>query len=443
MNIRIEPLSQMTGTPRKPLSAILLPADKSISHRGLIFGALASGTTRISGLLRAGDVQSTQRCLSQLGVGIETQGTLTLVHGKKFIPPLAPLDCGNSGTTLRLLMGILAGECFSSELIGDSSLSARPMGRIAVPLRRMGAEIYLKDENYSPVQIKGLTHGVRLKALNYALPIGSAQLKSALLFAGLQAEGTTRISGKIQSRDHTERMLKHFGAQLNYSFGEGPDPQEISICGGQRLIGADLKVPKDPSSAAYWVALSLLSSNIKVELKEILLNSFRIGFLAALKRMGAQIETEIQECSETSEPVGTLLSEPSPLQGTGIAPEEISSLIDEIPLIAVVGAFAEGTTEIRGAAELRVKESDRIEATATNLRKMGVDVETFSDGMKIYGKGKRGPKGAKLSSYGDHRIAMSFAIAGMMANGPTEIENCECVSISYPDFFETLKRIYL
>lgn len=437
MNIQLSQIGRLrthSQTYAHGPNAIPVPADKSTSHRALILSALADGESSISNLLRGADVLSTLNCLKALGVFV-SDGTDRLfnrisIRGSTLKPSHEALDCGNSGTTLRLLMGVLAGQNFPSVLIGDSSLSRRPMNRVAVPLRQMGAQISLTQLDFPPVKIQPTS---TLSAIDYALPVASAQLKSALLLAGLQAEGVTLLSGKIESRDHTERLLNYFGVAIEKQNGV------LSIQGGQKLRATDLTIPGDPSSAAYWIGLALLIPNTTLEFSEVLLNPFRTGFLKVLQRMGAKVETEIT--ATRPEPVGTIRASSSSLVGTVIESHEVPSLIDELPLLAMLGSFAEGETVIRGAQELRFKESDRIEATATNLRAMGVEVVTSEDGLRICGKGRNQVHGASVSAFDDHRIAMTFTIAGLAAGGSTEITGCECVAISYPEFFKTVREI--
>lgn len=424
MNIRINTAQKLSGKP-------IIPGDKSISHRSLLFGALAKGTSRITHLLEGGDVHSTWRCLEALGTRIERRGEEILVHGQGidgFRPPQGILDCGNSGTTMRLLMGTLTGSDFLCEMTGDPSLQKRPMKRIAEPLVRMGAQIDLSQGQFAPLKIRGCA---RPRPIAYELPVASAQLKSAILLAGLFADGTTRISGKIASRDHTERLLPYFGVPLQIS------AHDISIQGGHCLRAADVSVPGDISSAAFWIAAATLVPGSELEITNVLLNPSRIGFLNALLRMGAKIETELT--SHSPEPVGTLRIQYAPLKATAIHPEEVPSLIDELPLFAVLASTAEGITEVSGAQELRVKESDRIQAVATNLRRMGAEIKTKADGFSIQGPQRL--RGALIESYDDHRIAMAFSIAALITSGETEIKGIECVSISYPTFFQTLNEL--
>jgi len=426
-NLKVSPARHFSGR-------VELPGDKSVSHRTLIFGAISEGRTEISHILESGDVHSTRQCLIDLGVEIFQEGSAeskkTIVIGRGyrgFRAPSRVLDCGNSGTTIRLLMGLLAGQKFDYQLTGDHSLCRRPMKRVAGPLRKMGAEIVLTQENFAPVTI----HGGKLVGVDHQLEVASAQVKTALMLAGLGAQGVTTVRGETGSRDHTERLLPYFGAQLSIQ-GDA-----ISLEGGQSLHGAQVEVPGDPSSAAFWMAGAVLVSGGDVEIQRMSLNPTRIGFLRVLERMGAKIDIEMT-VSEP-EPMGNVRVRFSQLKGTLVSPEEVPSLIDEVPVLAVLATQAEGRTEIRGAEELRVKESDRIEAVARNLRAMGVEVETFQDGLAIVGP--QPLKGACIDSCDDHRIAMAFSIAGLVAQGDTKIEGIECVGISYPTYFEVFKRL--
>jgi len=422
----LHPTSSLIGKPK-------IPGDKSISHRSLMFGALAEGKTEILNLLASEDVLSTWKCLEALGVQISRENGRVFVEGKGLRglrEPRQDLDCGNSGTTLRLLMGILSGSPFSSRLVGDVSLSSRPMKRVSTPLMQMGAKIELTQGGFAPLWIHGTQN---LDSIHYSLLIASAQLKSALLLAGLFAQGETILDGKIQSRDHSERLLAHFGISLK------SNPESISIQGGQALHANSVQVPGDLSSAAFWIAAATLLPGSSIEIDQVSLNPSRIGILNVLERMGARIQLEITQ--EWPEPMGRLHVTSASLRSTEIGPDEIPKLIDEIPLIAVLATFAEGVTTIRGAEELRVKETDRIEAVAQNLKAMGGHVETFPDGLSI--SGPQILKGGNINAFGDHRIAMAFSIAALRATGPTEIHGSECVGVSYPSFYDTLKSLIL
>jgi 3-phosphoshikimate 1-carboxyvinyltransferase len=418
---------------RKFSGRLQVPGDKSISHRSLIFGALAHGRTRVTGLLRSDDVLSTWRCLERLGVTIRDHGDEVEVegvglHGLRASSEI--LDCGNSGTTIRLLMGVLSAQRFDSEMTGDGSLRNRPMKRVADPLRKMGAQIELTEGGFAPLKIRASAGG-RLDALAYELPVASAQVKSALLLAGIFANGKTVLSGKIQSRDHTERMLPHFGVPLHRS------RDRIELEGGTTLHAASVRVPGDFSTAAFWLAAGAMIPGAQIQLDSVSLNPTRLGFLKVLQRMGARIETKILE--ESPEPIGTVSVWGSPLRAVRVEGDEIPELIDELPMLAVLATQAEGVTEVRGAGELRVKESDRIETTGRALRAMGAEVALFEDGFSVRGRQKL--HGGKIKTLGDHRIAMAFSIAAMVAEGETEIVDPDCVSVSCPGFYGTLEEL--
>lgn len=424
-----ETVSPVSG----PLTADLsVPGDKSISHRLLILGALAEGTTEITGLSDSHDVISTLHCLKQLGVDIEVKKPgHVLVRGAgptSLRPSPTPLDCGNSGTTLRLLMGVLASRPFSTTLTGDASLQRRPMKRVASPLERMGARISLTSRDRAPLTIEGRT----LKAIDHELPVASSQIKSALLLAGLCAEGTTRLSGRIDSRDHSERLLRQFGATLRVSHGI------VEIEGGQTLSAVRLHVPGDPSSAAFWAAAAAIIPGSKIQLRGISLNPTRTGFLGILRRMGASVTETVTQ--EIPEPTGDVTVCGQGLSGVEIQPSEVPWVIDELPLVAVLGAVARGTTRVTGAAELRLKESDRISAMVENLRASGARIDSLEDGFVIEGI-SRLKGGVQVSSFDDHRVAMAMAIGSLAAENPVEISGASCTAISYPDFFPVLRRL--
>jgi 3-phosphoshikimate 1-carboxyvinyltransferase len=423
MKQTISRVRQFKGSPK-------IPGDKSISHRGLILGALASGRSEVVDILEGGDVQSTAHCLRLLGVTITKKDNRTLIDGigtKGFSKAPGLLDCGNSGTTMRVLMGVLAGRDIEATLTGDHSLVKRPMMRVATPLKLMGAKFKLTNENFAPLTVTG----TKLHAVDYELKIASAQIKTAIMMAALSASGTTRITGEIGSRDHTERLLPHFGVKIEVS------SQSIAIAGRQEMRANQVIVPGDPSTAAFWVGTASIIPNSKIEMHNISLNPTRTGFLEVLKRMGAKIKTEIT--SHHPEPVGSIFVETGDLIGTEVTKEEIPSLIDEIPLLAVIATQAKGATLVHGAEELRVKESDRLAAVASNLRAMGCEIEVYPDGFRI--EGKQNLTGTSLPSFHDHRIAMAFSVAGLVADQTTTIEDAECVSISYPEFFKTLKEL--
>ncbi len=394
-----------------------------------MFGALAHGKTHITNILDSADVRSTRGVLAALGVPIVDVGDAVVVHGKgpaAFRPPADVLDCGNSGTTMRLMAGLLAAQPFTSRLDGDESLRSRPMRRVAEPLRALGATIDLAPGDRAPLVVTG----GGLRATRYDLPFASAQVKSAVLLAALGADGDTVIGGELGGRDHTERLLWHFGVDLKVD-------GTLRLRGGQKLTAADLRVPGDPSSAAFWLAAATIVRGSSVQLHNVGINPTRMGFVRVLNRMGAKI-TVTRSHSEC-EPVGTLVAEHADLRATTITADEVPALIDELPLIAVLATFAHGVTEVRGARELRVKESDRIEAIAVNLRALGAEVEVLDDGFRI--AGPQPLHGGTIRSFGDHRIAMACAIAALGATAPTTIDDAACVAISYPGFFATLRYL--
>ena len=422
-SVTVEPAKRLSGAPA-------VPGDKSISHRMLMFGALAHGKTHVTNLLDGADVRSTRTVLEALGVSITDDGPAIVVHGRGPAGLRAShdvLDCGNSGTTMRLMAGVLAALPFESRLDGDESLRSRPMRRVAEPLRALGASIELSPGDRAPIAVRGRElHGAR-----YDLTIASAQVKSALLLAALNATGETEIGGELGGRDHTERLLRHFGAHFTSAAGV------LRIAGGQRLQAADLRVPGDPSSSAFWIAAATIVPGGSVRLHEVGINPTRMGFVHVLERMGARLT--ISRSHAECEPVGTIVAQHAQLRGTTIDAAEVPALIDELPLIAVLAMYAHGTTEVRGARELRVKESDRIEAIAVNLRAMGGTIEVLDDGFRITGPQKL--HGANVRTFGDHRIAMSMAIAALGASSPVVIDDAACVAISYPGFFATLRYL--
>lgn len=407
---------------------LTVPGDKSISHRAVMFGSLARGTTRISHFLEGADCLSTISCFRKMGIEIDRNKDEILVHGRGLHGLTAPteiLDVGNSGTTTRLISGILAGQTFTSELDGDDSIRTRPMKRIMTPLASMGADITSRlDNGCAPLII----HGRPLHAAHYDSPVASAQVKSCVLLAGMYADGITSVTEPFLSRNHTEIMLNYFGAEIT---SEGTT---ASIRPEPVLEGRDIQVPGDISSAAYFIAAGLLTPGSEILLKNVGINPTRAGIIKVCMDMGADI-TLLNESTE-GEPTADLLVRTSSLKGTTIEGSIIPTLIDEIPMLAVMAAFAEGTTIIRDAQELKVKESDRIAVMVDNLRRMGADIEGTDDGMIIHGG--RPLHGAVIDSHLDHRIAMSFAVAGTICDGTVEILNGECVNISYPEFYHDL-----
>ena len=411
---------------------ISVPGDKSISHRAVMFGALANGTTEITHFLQGADCLSTIDCFRRMGIDIENTPSRILIHGKGLrglSAPSSALDVGNSGTTLRLISGILSGQDFKVLLDGDASIRRRPMKRIMTPLSMMGAKIgSLKGNGCAPLHIKGQA----LHAIHYQSPVASAQVKSCVLLAGLYADGTTRVTEPALSRNHTELMLHFFGAQVH---SEGTT---ASIQPSPALEGRFIQVPGDISSAAYFIAAALLIPGSEVLIRNVGVNPTRDGILRVCQAMGADI-TRLNERSDSGEPTADLLVRHSSLRGTVIEGDLIPTLIDELPVIAVMAALAKGTTVIRDAAELKVKESDRIQVMTENLTRMGARVEATEDGMIIHGGSSL--QGAIIDSHQDHRVAMSFAVAALAAEGETEIRDASCVSISYPEFYQDLASL--
>lgn len=421
------------------LGNVELPGDKSISHRAAILSAMATGETRITNFATSADCASTLECLEKLGVGIRRESSSVVVNGfgkTGFQKPNARLDCGNSGTTIRLLAGVLAGQNFESILIGDESLQTRPMKRVIEPLRLMNAGIEAV-ENHAPLSISGK---YPLWAIDFELPVASAQIKSCILLAGLNADGETSVLEQTPTRDHTERMLRWFGVEV--SEAETADGKKITVSGSAKLTAKDFIVPADISSAAFFLVAAACLEGSEIGLTNVGLNASRTAVIEVLKNCGADIEISDQR-DVCNEPVGNLTvrgsrhltrtADRNVLEGRIIA-----NLIDEIPILAVFGTQLEDGLEIRDAGELRVKESDRIAAVVENLRRMNAAVEEFPDGFRV---GKSSLKGAIVDSFGDHRIAMAFAVAGLFAAGETEIAGAECAAVSFPAFFETLAAV--
>jgi len=413
------------------LAEITLPGDKSISHRAVLFAALAHGETKITNFLPGEDTLASLHAMQAMGVRVKQPDRTTLIVegvGGKLQPTAEPVDCGNSGTLMRLLAGVLAGQGFTARLVGDSSLQSRPMGRIADPLEQMGAKIECEGEGKRPpLRI----HGGELKGICYEMPVASAQLKSALLLAGLKAKGTTTVVQPAACRDHTERLLAHFHSPCQV------DGNAISVQGGQKLHGEDLEVPGDFSSAAFWIVAAACRPGSELKVSNVGLNPTRTALLSVLMRMGGHVRELVGE--KRAEPMGTLIVRGRKLHGTRIAGAEIPNLIDELPILSVAAALAHGETVIADAQELRVKETDRIAAMVTCLKAFNVEAEETEDGMII--RGGRPIKGAKVKSYGDHRIAMACAILGLFARGTTRISDTRCISTSYPGFVQDLHDI--
>lgn len=425
MNAVIKPSGKLRGE-------ITVPGDKSISHRSVMLGSIAKGDTRISGFLTGEDCLSTIDCFKKLGIDIEVNGTDVTVHGKGLKGLSAPaetLDVGNSGTTLRLMSGILSAQPFTTRLTGDSSIQKRPMGRVASPLGLMGAKITSENEKMTaPLTIEGQ----RLHGIDYTLPVASAQVKSALILAGLYADGETRITEPEATRDHTEIMLNYLGADIR------KEGDTIIVRPAAELTGRDITVPGDISSAAYFIAAALISKDSEVLIKNVGVNPTRTGIITAFKAMGGNIELT-NERTVCGEPVADILVRSSRLHGVVIKGAIIPKLIDEIPVIAAAACYASGETVIADAAELRVKESDRIKTMAAELGRMGATVIQTDDGMIILGGIPL--HGAVCESYNDHRVAMSVAVAALGAKGETQIKDCGCVDISFPGYFGALMSL--
>ncbi len=423
--MRIRPATSYRGHLR-------LPGDKSITHRAFLLGALAKGVSTVAGASTGDDCASTRRCLETLGTRFENEGSTIRIHGGHcFAQPAATLDCGNSGTTLRLLMGVLAGVApagtgIDAILSGDDSLNRRPMERVARPLREMGARMDTTS-GFPPVRVRAS----RLRGASVSPEAASAQIKSAILLAALNAVGTTKVHELLPTRDHTERMIGSFGGQIRVA------GTTIEIDGPQSLRAARVRIPGDPSSAAPFIIAALVLADSEVILDDVLLNPHRIRYLHLLREMGADITIE-PGAAEDAEPRGRIVARTSELRAVTIAPADIPALIDELPLIAVAGAYARGRLEVGGASELRVKESDRIRSMVEGLGAMGARIEETRDGFTVEG----GPalRGCAVASHGDHRIAMALSIAALGASGDTEVMGGEVVSISFPTFFDELDR---
>ena len=416
-----------------------LPGDKSISHRSAMIAALAEGETRIENFAASADCASTLACIENLGVEVERDGSTIVVKGvgkSGFTKPPEPLNCGNSGTTMRLLSGILAGQNFESVLVGDESLQKRPMKRVIEPLAKMGAVIY-SDEGKSPLTIAGKRP---LVAIEYQPPVASAQIKSCVLLAGLYADGKTSVVEPVQTRDHTERMLRWFGVDVESD--EVEPGTKISVSGDATLTARDFVVPSDISSAAFFMVAAACLSGSDITMPNVGLNPSRRAIFDVLQTLGANLEI-LESDEKCNEPVAVIrvcggLRQSDTLPPPVLRGSIIANLIDEIPVLAILGTQLNGGLEIRDAAELRVKESDRIAAVVENLKRMGANVSEFPDGFRVETSKL---KSAVIDSFGDHRIAMAFAIAGIIASGETEIIGAECADISFPGFFETLASV--
>lgn len=419
----IHPASNVAGV-------LQLPGDKSISHRYAMLAALATGTTRLKNFSTGADCASTLECVGRLGVEWKREADLVEISGlgMQLRRSISVLDCGNSGSTMRMLAGILAGQDFPSELAGDESLSKRPMARVITPLELMGAKIEASDGKRPPLRIRG----GHLRGIHYEMPVASAQVKTSLLFAGLFADGVTKIAEPVRTRDHGELALRAFGAEVVTG------KQGTSIQGGQSLQAIEATVPGDISTAAFFLCAAAMFPESQLTISSLLLNPTRARLLDVLTSMGLKIAiTQIEE--HHGELTGSLEVRGGILRGAVIEGATAAALIDEIPVLAAIAPFTEGGLEVRDAGELRVKESDRIAAVAANLRAMGAEIEEREDGFRI--PGKQGLHGAEVDSMGDHRIAMAFAIASLRANGDTLIRGANAAAISYPAFFETLATV--
>lgn len=433
---------------RRLRGRLRVPGDKSVSHRAAMLASLAAGRTRIENFSSSADCSSTLEVLRGLGVRIERDGSVVFVEGvgggsARFAEPTAALDCGNSGTTMRLMAGVLAAQPFASVLTGDESLSGRPMRRVMEPLELMGARLSAVD-GHAPLRVEGRRP---LQPIRYEMPVASAQVKSCVLLAGLGAEGRTEVvEPSAQTRDHTERMLRWFGVEVGTRAASGEGERVVvSVEGGSRLKARDLTVPGDISSAAFPIAAAALLPGSELELEGVGLNPTRAAVLDALRGLGVSLSVE-DERERSNEPTGLIRVRsvgrltPATPGANVIRGGTVAQLIDELPVLAVVGTGVEGGLEIRDARELRVKESDRIATTVANLRAMGAEVEEFEDGLRVEGPVRL--RGARLQSYGDHRIAMAFAVAALAAEGETEIEGAaECVAVSFPEFFPLLESL--
>ncbi len=411
---------------------ITVPGDKSISHRSVMFGSIAKGKTTVNGFLLGEDCLSTIDCFKKLGVHIEVDGTNVTIESpgmENWMEPKEVLYTGNSGTTTRLMLGILSGTNLHTVMTGDASIGKRPMRRVADPLRLMGAQIAGRENGqFTPLAIQGSP----LKAIDYKMPVASAQVKSAILLAGLRAEGTTIVREREVSRDHTERMLRQFGADISVEDGV------ISFEGGQALTGTHVNVPGDISSAAFFLVAGAITENSRIVMNNVGVNETRDGIIEVLQNMGAQMTIEIDD-EKAAEPTATITIETSQLQGTTISGAIIPRLIDEIPIIALLATQAKGKTIIKDAEELKVKETNRIDAVVNELKKLGANIEATDDGMII--EGPTALHGATLKTYGDHRIGMMGAVAALIAEGKVELDDSECIAVSYPNFFEHVESL--
>ncbi|MBX3243842.1 MAG: 3-phosphoshikimate 1-carboxyvinyltransferase [Acidobacteria bacterium] len=427
------------GSARMLKGKIDLPGDKSISHRAAMFAAMASGQSSIENYAASEDCASTLKCLDSLGVDIKQSGSTLVIEGAGeagFKLPSSDLDCGNSGTTMRLMAGVLAGAGVECVLTGDASLSKRPMRRVVDPLTQMGAEFETVD-GHSPLTIKG---GRRLTGIEYTLPVSSAQVKSCVMLAGLNASGTTVVIEPTPTRDHTERMLEQFGVSVGIEI-DGT-ARRIAVSGGSRLKGTSLRVPGDISAAAFFLVAAAIIKDSQLFLPFVGLNPSRSAVLDILQQAGANMSIKVHDTGK-GEPVGDIEIMGSGTDGLAkdrivIEGDIVANVIDEVPILAIFGTQLEGGLEVRNASELRVKETDRIDAVVRNLRKMGAEIEEREDGFIV---SRSFLKGAEVESFGDHRIAMAFAVAGLVATGDTVVNGAECAAVSFPDFFDQLAAV--
>ncbi len=427
----IHPAKYLTG-------GLTLPGDKSISHRCAMLAALAEGTSELRHFSAAADCHSTLGCMKSLGaeVKIEKETVRVTGHGAYGLKSSKRmLDAGNSGTTIRLLSGILAGQGFTTKISGDDSLQKRPMKRIMAPLREMGADIRGRDENFAPLEIRG----TRLKAIDYQMPMASAQVKSAVLLAGLYADGITSVTEPAKTRDHTELALEEFGAVVEKQ-GRTIRVHGLGANGGEKLVAKTFEVPGDLSSAVFFIAAASLFADSNILIHNVGLNPTRTAILDVFARMGAAIHIQNPRIA-SGEVVGDIAVKGASLKGGVIVGSEIPLVIDELPMLAALGPYTEEGIEIRDAGELRVKESDRIAALVENLKRMGARVEEFPDGLKVAGRAAGKLRGAEIEPHGDHRIAMAFAVAGLAAAGKTIIRDSGCAGVSFPNFYEELNRL--
>ena len=429
-------MSKKTIQPAKVVAGgVAPPGDKSISHRYAMLAGIADGTSELSNFALAADCHSTLGCMRALGAEVKVERTLVRVmgrglHGLK--SSWRALDAGNSGTTMRLLSGILAGQSFTTKIGGDDSLNKRPMKRILTPLREMGAQISARDDNFAPLEIRG----GKLRGIHYEMPMASAQVKSAVLLAGLFAEGETSVTEPARTRDHTELALEEFGAPIE----RHGLTTRIHVNGNLKLAGRKAEVPGDLSSAVFFIAAASMFPDSSLHIQGVGLNPTRTAILDVFARMGASIQM-LSLRSVQGEVTGDIAVKGAQLKGGVIAGAEIPLLIDELPMLAVLGPFTEEGIEIRDASELRVKESDRIAALAENLRRMGATVEERPDGLKVAGRSAGRLRGAEIEPHGDHRIAMAFSVAALAADSPTTIRDAECAGVSYPTFYDDLARV--